>query len=87
MTKNAVRSKKVVTTSSANPNVNPRAKKFREDTKLGYLDHVKTDQNLTDAIDLLKNVIFPSKIILTFFRVAKTSKAYIKKNWGINPAL
>jgi hypothetical protein len=80
VTKNAARSKKTATTSSANPNLNPRANKFAEDTKPGYLDLLKTDQNLTDAIDLLQNVIFPSINFQQFLRVAKTAPAFVKKS-------
>jgi hypothetical protein len=80
VTKNAARSKKTATASSDNPNLNARANKFAEDTKPGYLDLLETDQNLTDAIGLLQNVIFLSLNFQQFLRVAKTATAYVKKS-------
>jgi hypothetical protein len=54
--KNAInpekKKKKTDSTSSGNPSINARANKFAEDEPGGYLAHIESDQNLTDAIDL-----------------------------------
>ena len=44
-----------------------------------HLNHVETDQNLSDAIDLQQNVIFFPIKFLNFFRGEKTVKAYVRK--------
>lgn len=79
VTKNAARSKKTETTSSANPNLKALANKFAEDTKPGYLDLLKTDQDLTDAIDLLQNVIFFLNKISTISQGGKNSNSLRQK--------